>query len=79
MKFYTGRAGDARRYVEADSFGADDYYLGEGSGVADRYVVEGSKVEQASAMDATTYERWVAGIDVESGKPKGGCGPTRTR
>ncbi|MEU0312122.1 MobF family relaxase [Nocardioides sp. NPDC006273] len=71
VKFYTGRAVDARRYVEADNFGADDYYLGEGSGVADRYVVSGSKVERAPAMDAETYERWVSGLDVETGQPKG--------
>ncbi|MER6972268.1 MobF family relaxase [Nocardioides sp. NPDC057767] len=71
MKFYTGRAVDARRYVESDAFGADDYYLGEGSGVADRYVVTGSAVVRAAAMDAETYERWVAGYDVETVKAKG--------
>ncbi|MDQ4114093.1 MAG: relaxase domain-containing protein [Actinomycetota bacterium] len=71
MKFYTGRAVDARRYVEADSFGADDYYLGEGSGVADRYVVSGRRVGRASAMDAETYERWVGGFDVKTGAAKG--------
>ena len=71
VKFYTGRAVDARRYVEADSFGADDYYLGEGSGVADRYVVSGRRVGRAPAMDAETYERWVGGFDVETGEAKG--------
>ncbi|MBG6095846.1 MobF family relaxase [Nocardioides luteus] len=71
MKFYTGRAVDARRYVEADSFGADDYYLGEGSGVADRYVVSGRRVAKASAMDAEMYERWVGGFDVTTGEAKG--------
>ncbi|MGY0540800.1 MobF family relaxase [Nocardioides sp. YJ-D4] len=71
MKFYTGRAVDARRYVEADSFEADDYYLGEGSGVADRYVVSGRRVERAPAMDAETYERWVGGFDIKTGEAKG--------
>jgi exodeoxyribonuclease V alpha subunit len=71
VKFYTGRAVDARRYVESDAFGADDYYLGEGSGVADRYVVTSSAVERVVAMDAETYERWVAGYDVDTGKAKG--------
>lgn len=71
VKFYTGRAVDARRYVEADSFGADDYYLGEGSGVADRYVVSGRRVGRAPAMDAETYERWVGGFDVMTGEAKG--------
>lgn len=71
VKFYTSRAVDARRYVEADSFGADDYYLADGTGVADRYVVTDSTVERAPAMDAETYERWVGGLDVETGQPKG--------
>nr|WP_218860865.1 MobF family relaxase [Nocardioides panzhihuensis] len=71
VKFYTGRAVDARRYVEADSFGADDYYLGEGSGVADRYVVSGRLVGRAPAMGAETYERWVGGFDVKTGEAKG--------
>lgn len=71
VKFYTGRAVDARRYVEADSFGADDYYLGEGSGVADRYVVSGRRVAKAQSMDAETYERWVGGLDLKTGEAKG--------
>lgn len=71
VKFYTGRAVDARRYVEADSFGADDYYLGEGAGIAARYVVTDDVVERAPTMDAETYERWVAGYDLETGKAKG--------
>ncbi len=71
VKFYSGRAVDARQYVEADAFGADDYYLREGAGVAERYLVAGPVVEQAPAMDANTYERWVGGYEVETGMPKG--------
>ncbi|WP_279538181.1 hypothetical protein [Allobranchiibius sp. CTAmp26] len=36
MKFYRGAASAARAYVERDRSRADDYYLGEGSGVATR-------------------------------------------
>ena len=36
LKFYRGAAKSARPYVERDRSRADDYYLGEGSGVAER-------------------------------------------
>ena len=36
VKFYHGAAKAARAYVERDRSHADDYYLGEGSGVASR-------------------------------------------
>ncbi|GAA3804012.1 hypothetical protein [Nocardioides panacisoli] len=38
VKFYRGAAKAARAYVERDRSRADDYYLGEGSGVARRLV-----------------------------------------
>lgn len=71
VKFYTGTAANARRYVEADHSAADDYYLGEGTGCAARYLVDDGVVVEAGAMDGDTYERWVAGHDLETGKPKG--------
>ena len=76
MKFYRGSAAAARAYVEADHSRADDYYLAEGSGVATRYVAEVSDsvsptVRRAGDLDGETYERWVAGYDVETGKAKG--------
>ncbi|MFI5623336.1 MobF family relaxase [Nocardioides sp. NPDC051685] len=71
MKFYKASAANARRYVEADRSAADDYYLGEGSGLVVRYRVHGKMVGSARAMDGPTYERWVAGYDVETGKAKG--------
>ncbi|NYI75876.1 hypothetical protein [Nocardioides panzhihuensis] len=79
IKFYRGAAAAARSYVEADRSRADDYYLAEGSGVASRYVADidgyGEPVVRAAAsMDGETYESWVAGYDVETGRPKGGCG-----
>ena len=71
VKFYESSAANARRYVEADRSAVDGYYLGEGSGLVERYRVHGNVVELAPAMDGPTYERWVAGYDVETGKAKG--------
>ncbi len=79
VKFYRGSAAAARSYVEADHSRADDYYLGEGSGVAERFsaslhtegCVTKCMSERSSVMDGETYERWVAGYDLETGKPKG--------
>lgn len=76
VKFYRGAAAAARSYVEADHSRADDYYLAEGSGVATRYVVNVGEhnapiVTMAGCMDGGTYERWVAGYDVDTGLAKG--------
>jgi len=77
MKVYRGAASAARHYVEADRSRADDYYLAEGSGVAMRMVGGFDKlnqrvsVERSADMDGETYERWVAGYDVETGAAKG--------
>lgn len=77
MKVYRGAAAAARHYVEADRSRADDYYLAEGSGVAMRIVAGVDKlnhqvgVERRADMDGETYERWVAGFDVDTGLPKG--------
>ena len=71
VKFYRGAAKAARAYVERDRSLADDYYLGEGTGVADRLVATPDGVEHAASMDGDTYEQWVAGIDVDTGAKKG--------
>ena len=71
IKVYRGSAAAARHYVEADRSRADDYYLIEGTGLADRFVVNSDDLLQCPAMDSDTSERWVAGYDVETGKPKG--------
>jgi conjugative relaxase-like TrwC/TraI family protein len=71
VKFYRGAARAARAYVERDRSRADDYYLGEGSGIAERFVVTPDGAEHAGSMDGETYEEWVAGVEVESGVPKG--------
>lgn len=76
VKFYRGAAAAARSYVEADHSRADDYYLAEGSGVATRYIVDVGEHDApiatvADHMDGETYERWVAGYDVDTGLAKG--------
>ena len=71
VKFYRGAAKAARAYVERDRSRADDYYLAEGTGVATRLTATPDGVEQAGSMDGETYEQWVAGIDVDTGRKKG--------
>lgn len=71
MKFYRGAAKAARVYVERDRSRADDYYLGEGSGVAERLTATPAGVAGAGSMDGETYEQWVAGVDVDTGLKKG--------
>jgi exodeoxyribonuclease V alpha subunit len=71
MKVYRGAAAAARHYVEADRCRADDYYLAEGGGIAMRMVGTPDGVSSRADMDGATYERWVAGYDVETGAAKG--------
>lgn len=71
MKVYRGAAAAARHYVEADRARADDYYLAEGSGIAMRFVGTSLGVDRRGDMDGETYEKWVAGINVETGATKG--------
>jgi exodeoxyribonuclease V alpha subunit len=67
VKFYRGAAKAARAYVERDRSRADDYYLGEGTGVAERLNATTDGVEPAGSMTGDTYEQWVAGIDIDTG------------
>ncbi len=71
VKFYRGAAKAARAYVERDRSRADDYYLSEGTGVAERLTATPEGVEHAGSMTGDTYERWVAGIDIDTGVRKG--------
>lgn len=71
VKFYRGAPAAARAYVECDRSRADDYYLGEGSGVAVRMAATPGGVEHGGELTGDAYEQWVAGMDLDSGKPKG--------
>ena len=72
VKVYRGTAAAARNYLDADRSRADDYYLTEGTGIARRFVTrpDGPVLELAS-LSGDGYEAWVAGLDPESGGPRG--------
>jgi len=72
VKVYRGTAAAARNYLDADRSRADDYYLAEGTGIARRFVTrpDGPVVELAS-LTGDGYEAWVAGVDPETGQPRG--------
>ncbi|MCW2783463.1 MAG: ATP-dependent exoDNAse [Marmoricola sp.] len=71
VKFYRGAAKAARAYVESDHSRADDYYLAEGAGLAQRLVATPESLGRSDDLDGDAYESWVAGVDLETGKPKG--------
>src|SRR3954449_12557277 len=71
MKVYSGSAAAARAYLEADSGGADDYYLTEGTGLARRFVARDGRVAERAPLTGETYEAWVAGRDPDTGSSRG--------
>jgi exodeoxyribonuclease V alpha subunit len=71
VKLYRGAAKAARAYVERDRSRADDYYLAEGAGVAELLTATPDRVASVGSMNGEAYERWVAGIDVETCRKKG--------
>jgi exodeoxyribonuclease V alpha subunit len=72
MKTYRGSPASARNYVEADRSRADDYYLAEGTGVAERYAVSpDAGVQLLAPLTGDGYQAWVAGVDPDTGTPKG--------
>ncbi len=71
MKVYAGPPGAARQYVEADRGRADDYYLTEGAGIARRYTAADGRVTELAVLAGDGYEAWVAGLDPDTGEPRG--------
>ncbi|WP_229660808.1 MobF family relaxase [Marmoricola endophyticus] len=77
MKVYRGNPAAARSYVEADRGRVDDYYLAEGTGLAQRLAaspatgIEPASVVRLADMDGDAYEAWVAGLDPDTGAPRG--------
>ncbi|HEV7206125.1 MAG TPA: MobF family relaxase [Jatrophihabitans sp.] len=72
MKTYIGSPAAARNYVEADRSRADDYYLTEGVGVAERFSVDADgHVVRLDPLAGDGYEAWVAGLDPDTGEPRG--------
>jgi exodeoxyribonuclease V alpha subunit len=71
MKVYTGAPAAARHYVETGRGRADDYYLAEGTGIARRFAAAGGRVAELAPLTGDSYEAWVAGVDPETGVPRG--------
>jgi hypothetical protein len=72
MKTYRGSPAAARNYVEAGRGRADDYYLTEGAGIAERFAVSpDTGVRRLEPLTGAAYESWVAGVDPDTGVPKG--------
>src|SRR3954451_18449557 len=71
MKVYAGAPVAARRYLEAGRGRADDYYLAEGTGIARRFAAADGRAEELAPLTGNGYEAWVAGLDPETGVPRG--------
>src|SRR5215217_4523812 len=71
MKVYAGAPAAARNYMEASRGRADDYYLIEGAGIARRFTAAGGRVAESAPLTGVRYETWVAGVDPETGQPRG--------
>jgi thymidine kinase len=72
VKVYRGAPTAARNYLDADRSRADDYYLSEGSGVARRFTAgPDGPIRELAPLAGDAYEAWVAGVDPETGLPRG--------
>jgi hypothetical protein len=72
VKVYRGTPSAARSYLETESRRVDDYYLREGVGVAEHLVVDrDGHVVERPGLTGERYEAWVAGLDPDSGEPRG--------
>jgi exodeoxyribonuclease V alpha subunit len=72
MKVYAGAPAGARHYLEADRGRADDYYLAEGTGIARRFTAgPDGQVAESAPLTGEHYEAWVAGLDPDTGTPRG--------
>ncbi|MDN6485861.1 MAG: relaxase domain-containing protein, partial [Bifidobacterium mongoliense] len=69
---FRGSGAAARRYVDADRSGADEYYLGADDAVAESAAIDGTgEVAAARSLSADEYEGWVDWINPESGESMG--------
>ena len=72
VKVYRGSGAAARNYLEAGRSRADDYYLGEGTGLAERYrATPADGVRRVGELSGDGYESWVQGVDPDTGVTKG--------
>lgn len=72
VKVYRGAPAAARNYLEADRGRPDDYYLVEGTGIARRFTAgPAGPVTELAPLAGDGYEAWVAGLDLDTGRPRG--------
>jgi exodeoxyribonuclease V alpha subunit len=72
VKVYRGTASAARTYLDTEGCRVDDYYLREGAGVAQHLTVDGNgHVIERAGLSGERYEAWVAGLDPDTGEPRG--------
>jgi len=66
---FCGSGAAARRYVEADRSGADEYYLGTDNAIAEYVALDGKgEVTAARSLSPEEYEGWVDWTDPITGK-----------
>ena len=69
VRLFRGSGAAARRYVEADRSGADEYYLGADDAIAEYTVIDASgEVTAARSLTAEEYEGWVDWVNPETGE-----------
>ncbi|MDA3147168.1 AAA family ATPase [Leucobacter sp. UCMA 4100] len=69
---FRGSGAAARRYVEADRSGADEYYLGADNAIAQYAVLDGKgEVTASRSLSAKEYEGWVDWINPVTGEQMG--------
>ena len=69
---FRGSGAAARRYVEADRSGADEYYLGADDAVAEYAVIDSAgEVTTERSLSADEYEGWVDWINPALGEQMG--------
>lgn len=72
VTLFRGAPSAAQAYLEKDTSRADDYYLGEGTGLASRWVLDGDgQVTGRSEMDSESYRVWVGWTDPVTGESWG--------
>ncbi|AXR74997.1 TrwC relaxase [Auritidibacter sp. NML130574] len=69
---FHGNGAAARRYVEADRSGADEYYLGADNAIAEYVALDGKgEVTAARSLSPDEYEGWVDWHDPITGESMG--------
>src|SRR5699024_5526962 len=72
ISLYRGNGAAARRYVESDRSGADEYYLGADNAIAHHSVLDASgEVTTELSLPREVYEAWVDWVSPVTGEQMG--------